>query len=245
MKNNFSIIITMAGASKRFFDAGFKEPKYMLDLNGKTLFSHVLSSFESYFDKAEFVFIIRNINQTHSFIQKECKLLKIKNYKLSTLNLLTTGQADTLYQGLELINFNKEKSIMVFNIDTIIKKFVLPHSFFEYDGYLQVFKGSGKNWSYVKPLNKASTKVIETAEKKEISNLCSTGLYYFKNYNLFRQAFLNNQIIDDRLKERYIAPLYNTLIKNGLNINYQLTERKNISLCGTPEEYNELLKKFN
>ena len=56
---------------------------------------------------------------------------------------------------------------------------------------------------------------------------------------------INYSIIDDKLKKRYIGSKHNILIKNELNTNYQLTERKNIALCGIPEERNELLKKFN
>ena len=55
---------------------------------------------------------------------------------------------------------------------------------------------------------------------------------------------INYPIIDDKLKQGYIAHIHYTLIKNRLNINYKLTERKNIDLCVIPEEYNELLKKF-
>ncbi|TOH10549.1 capsular biosynthesis protein, partial [Vibrio parahaemolyticus] len=43
------IVIPMAGMSSRFFKAGYKLPKYMLEAHGKSLFEHSLRSFESYF----------------------------------------------------------------------------------------------------------------------------------------------------------------------------------------------------
>ena len=40
----------------------------------------------------------------------------------------------------------------------------------EIDGYLETFIGSGPNWSNVIPRDESNQTVIETAEKKEISN---------------------------------------------------------------------------
>ena len=42
-------------------------------------------------------------------------------------------------------------------------------------------------------------------------------------------------------KERYIAPLYNELIQDGLKVHSSLSERSCFTICGTPEEYKETL----
>ena len=111
------------------------------------------------------------------------------------------------------------------------------------DGYLEVFEGTGSNWSYAKPESDKSNRVIETAEKNPIWNLCSTGLYHFKKASNFLAAFEEAMSNKGGLvnNEYYIAPLYNTLIKKGLDIRYDLVPFEDITCCGVPEEYEAFL----
>ena len=44
-----------------------------------------------------------------------------------------------------------------------------------------------------------------------------------------------------QLKELYIAPIYNLLIQDGLDIRYTLIARNEVIFCGVPSEYVEFL----
>ena len=55
------IIIPMAGLSSRFFNAGFKEPKYKLRAHGKTLFEWSVKTFEKLYQTEKFIFICRDV----------------------------------------------------------------------------------------------------------------------------------------------------------------------------------------
>lgn len=48
------IVIPMAGLSRRFAEAGYAQPKYMLPLPGGSVFAHAVGSFREYFDKNHF-----------------------------------------------------------------------------------------------------------------------------------------------------------------------------------------------
>ncbi len=235
----------MAGLSSRFTKAGYKTPKYMLQAHGKTLFEWSILSFKKYFSTEDFLFIIRDISGTKAFVKNQIHHLGLKKGIICTLDAPTTGQAETVYLGLSKKQVEKNEPITVFNIDTFRPGFEFPGKIESYDGYLEVFKGSGTNWSYAKPENQNSTRVVYTAEKNEISDLCSTGLYYFKMASLFQDAYLN--ALDTPLekldaRERYIAPLYNHLITNDYAIHYHLIDRNEVIFCGVPDEYTEFLK---
>jgi hypothetical protein len=167
--------------------------------------------------------------------------MKIENYEIISLDQPTKGQAETVYIGLERLKLCQSTPILIFNIDTFRKNFCLPSEIGNYDGYLEVFKGSGKNWSYILPYDNASTQVKETAEKNEISNFCSTGLYYFSSLKMYNSAFTKSNN-DNSLGEKYIAPIYNYLINNGNKIHYYLIPREDVIFCGTPQEYEHLIK---
>jgi NDP-sugar pyrophosphorylase family protein len=239
-KDDIAIIISMAGLSKRFSDAGYIVPKYMLEIFGETVFENAVRSFSKYFKSNDFIFIARPLCDTGRFIEEKCQKLGIISHNTIILDLTTGGQAETVFIGLINCSINENKPILIFNIDTFRPNYSFPADIEKWDGYLEVFYGSGPNWSYARPLNKNSTRVIETAEKVEISNLCSTGLYYFKSFEIFKKAY-NGYYQEITTKELYVAPLYNSLISSDYQIHYFLIERKEVIFCGTPEEYRSLL----
>lgn len=232
------IIFPMAGLSSRFTKAGYDKPKYMLSLKGHSVFFHAVNGFKKYFNEFQFLFIYRDIQDTKNFIQKECKKLGLLSYQSIKLDKETLGQAHTVMLGLQKANINDNESILIFNIDTFRSNFSLPTTLdlSKIDGYLEVFQAQGEQWSFV--LAGENDRVIKTTEKERISNLCSSGLYYFKNILEFKQAFYTMQNHNDLSKgEFYIAPMYNYLIKKGLLIKYHKISLDEIVFCGTPDEY--------
>lgn len=236
------IIIPMAGMSRRFSEAGYDKPKFMLKLKGLSLFKHSLLSFKDYFKAEKFLFIARNVIGFNDFILNEVLELGINNFEIILLDEETTGQAETVFEGINKCEILPRESITIFNIDTFRPDFKYS-SETNYDGYLEVFKGTGQNWSYVKFDPKQTNKVIETAEKNPISDLCCTGLYFFKHHEDFLEAFLYYRDNSIFVKgELYVAPLYNFLINKGKFISYDLISEDDVIFCGVPSEYENLLK---
>lgn len=239
------IVIPMAGMSSRFFKAGYKKPKYMLEAHGETLFEHSVKSFEHYFSSLPFLFIVKDVFDTPNFVKQMATKMSIETFYVSVLSEDTRGQAETVTLGLEQLEqqgVNYNGAITIFNIDTFRPNFELPEVATNSDGYLEVFKGSGDNWSFAKPMKAGSTQVSQTAEKNPISELCSTGLYYFnrkQDYLDAYYAYLAKPQSEWEKGELYIAPLYNLLIERDLNIHYHLIERDEVIFCGVPDEYKD------
>jgi hypothetical protein len=218
----------------------------MLYAGNKSLFNLAVCGFSNYFKSCSFLFIARDLFDTKSFIEKECELLGIDKFETILLENPTKGQAETVFLGLTMAGTGEDEPITIFNIDTFRPNFIFPGEIGEWDGYLEVFKGEGANWSYAKTESNQSTKVIETAEKVPISNYCSTGLYFFKSAGLFKDAFQSKELSTQTgdIKELYVAPLYNVLIKGNKNIHIHLIEKDEVAFCGVPDEYYAYLKKL-
>ena len=238
-----TIIIPMAGLSSRFTKAGYVLPKYMLYVKNKSLFNLAVSSFEKYFDTCRFVFVARDVFDTKTFIERECELLGIKDFTVVILPQPTKGQAETVLEGITRAGVPEQEPILIFNIDTFRPGFTFPEDMKEWDGYLEVFVGSGKNWSYAKTESEDSTLVVETAEKVEISRYCSTGLYYFGTASSFVTAYtINLEHPCDGKAELYVAPLYNHLIRSGKKIHIHVIDREDVIFSGVPAEYEQILQ---
>lgn len=236
----------MVGLSSRFKAAGYLQQKFMLPLWKHTVFSYAVSSFKYYFKTQTFLFVIRKDQYSEEFIKCECTRLGIDDTKIVVLPTVTRGQAETVMEGIIRSECQIDEPITIFNIDTFRPGFRFPNFFNinEIDGYLEVFEGSGANWSYVQPDTSRPFGVSETAEKREISNLCCTGLYHFGSAKLYETAYYeycNRDVSNLDAGELYVAPLYNALIQKGYDIRYSLIKRSDVIFCGIPSEYESLL----
>ncbi|MGL5471484.1 MAG: glycosyltransferase family 2 protein [Shewanella sp.] len=233
------IVIPMAGLSSRFFKAGFDKPKYMLEAHGKSLFQHAVNSFQHHFQSEHFLFIVRDIQHTVDFVKQQAQALGIQSFSVKLLNQETRGQAETVFIGIK-DEINTKQPLTIFNIDTFRPNFTFPNELNDWDGYLEVFDGQGDNWSFVRPKSETSTQAIETAEKRPISQLCCTGLYYFASLQDYCDAYQHYLALPQEQWEKgelYVAPLYNYLIQKGKQIHYHLIDQGDVIFCGVPDEY--------
>lgn len=240
------IVIPMAGNSSRFYRAGYTRPKYELPVGDATLFAICVSSFQSSFDSEMFLFICRDGVDADLFVARECARLGIRDYQCVVLPEVTRGQAETVLLGLEMAGVAPDESLLVFNIDTARPGYAFPAECRESDGYLEVFAGEGEHWSFVKPVSPQSRQVAETSEKKRISSLCCTGLYYFARAGDFmricREAIGDIDNFRRLWGELYIAPMYNSFIQSGAVVTYHEVGVDEVLFSGTPDEYAALLE---
>lgn len=243
------IVLPMAGLSSRFFKAGYTVPKYMLPLHGRSVFQHALGSFAAQWDDETILIICRDVYDTPTFIRTECAAMGVPadNLRVVVLDQETGGQAETVALGLKQAQADPQAPLTIFNIDTFRPGFQHPTTFdlAQIDGYVEVFQGPGTHWSFVRPDpdHPAEQRALEVTEKVRISDLCSTGLYYFKTVQLFRDLYAPIAAKPPETLqggERYVAPLYNDAIQAGRDIRYALIARADVHFCGTPDEYTAL-----
>lgn len=233
------IVIPMAGRSQRFTDAGYDRPKYRLDLHGRSVFDHAVGSFAAEFARTPFLFIVGPDPGGADFVRARCRSLGVAEVEVVALDRPTAGQAETVERGVA--DIGDDTALTIFNIDTFRPGFTFPGGQLErLDGWLEVFRGEGANWSYVKPAPGPEPLALETAEKRPISDLCCTGLYHFARAGDFRTALAAERRAP-QAAELYVAPLYNHLIRRGLRIGYRLIGTDEVVFCGTPAEYEALL----
>lgn len=238
------IVIPMLGRSSRFFRAGYSLPKYELPIGGETVFDYVIRSFEPYFETDEFFFGVREDFHAYEFVSQKLKERGISEFQIFEFDRETEGQASSVWEILKLSEVLSEKpeaELLVFNADTFLTRFQIEPPELAGDGYLEVFRGEGDHWSFVKPTGDGN-RVLRTAEKLRISDLCSNGLYYFRSVEIYGRGYEELVRTDDRTNgEFYIAPMYNHLIRLGMDIRYKLVQEDDSVFCGTPAEYEHLV----
>lgn len=236
-KNKLDIVITMAGLGSRFRKAGFNVPKYMIEVKGKTLFEWSLISLQPFYEIAStFIFIVLKdkAEDVLLFINKKCKLLGIKKYNIVCIDRLTDGQASTALLASKY--WNLDHSLLIYNIDTYIEPSGVNPNSIRGDGFIPCFNALGNHWSFAKLGENG--KVIEVREKERISDHCTVGAYYFKSCRLFSELYDRYYKTNGNLEkgEKYVAPLYNEMIKDGYNVYITDIDSSLVHVLGTPEE---------
>ena len=237
----FCNIITMAGLGSRFRKAGYNVPKFMIEAKGKTLFEWSMQSLEDFKKDSKFIFIVRKEDNIDNFIEKQCEKIDIKNYEIINLDRLTSGQAETAKIAVDKCNDDDE--IMIYNIDTNINPQYFKKSDIKGDGCIPCFNAPGEHWSFVK-LNDDG-KAIEVKEKVKISDNASVGAYYFKSASEYKRVYDIYYKDDKNLEkgEKYIAPMYNQLIKENKDVRIIEIPYKEVNCLGTPEELQIFINK--
>lgn len=243
MEGKLDIVITMAGLGSRFKKAGYEEPKYMIKAHEKTLFEWSMMSLRDFQDKADqYIFIVRKEDQSAKFIKEECDKIGIMRHQIIEIDYLTDGQATTAM--LASNKWNRDNGLLIYNIDTYVEPGQMKYQELKGDGFIPCFLGKGDHWSFVK-LDEEG-KAIEVREKTRISDYCTLGAYYFRTCglyeNLYNEYYLDNGNLEKG--EKYVAPLYNYLIKQGGEVYISVVESMAIHVLGTPEELQEFIKDY-
>jgi len=111
------------------------------------------------------------------------------------------------------------------------------------DGLIMTMKSSDPKWSYVSIDSQLF--VTRVVEKQVISNEATVGIYGFGTGRLFVQAADEMIREDVRVNnEFYVAPVYNSIIKNGGKIGvYNIgSDASGMYGLGTPEDLELFLK---
>lgn len=230
------VVITMAGLGSRFREAGYQVPKYMIKVHDKTLFEWSMSSLKGFHEVVDqYIFIVRNEDYASGFIKSESERLGIDNPKVIEISYVTDGQATTAMLANKI--WNCDNGLLIYNIDTYVEAFSMNFRELKGDGFIPCFRGNGDHWSFVRLDN--AGKVEEVREKVRISNYSTLGAYYFKSCNLYQELYNEYYFGNDNLEkgEKYIAPMYNYLIKNKRGDVYiSVVDQDKIQVLGTPEE---------
>jgi NDP-sugar pyrophosphorylase family protein len=233
----------MAGRSSRFFDAGFKESKYKIEIEGHPILFWVLKSFERY-KSSEIVLILGEHNSDDKKFVEDIASHLFEKVTVNVLTTTTYGQADTVMFGLQTLEMRDDQPLLIFNIDTIRPGFYCPE-YGQSSLWVETFNGQGSHWSFISKDDAEERRVIQIAEKVRISNFCCTGAYYFPSFQLYHELW-SSCFLNETWKfegEHYVSHVISEGLSRGIPTFYDNVPEDKVLLCGTPEEYSVLVEK--
>lgn len=224
------VIIPMAGNGQRFVDAGYTDPKPMIDVAGKPMIARVMESL-SPVGGAWFVLVSRIDVQS------------AENVTVVGLDEPTRGAAETVLAAADAV---VEGPVMVANCDQYVTGGIddFLSAVANYDAGIMVFNSTNPHHSYVQI--DAYDVVTRIAEKQVISDLAVVGIYWFaESANLFDYAI---DVIDNDTRvngEFYLSSILDLMILDGLKVKTWEVDVHDKHILGTPEELRIFLDKVD
>lgn len=223
-----NILILMAGNAKDYEEKGYSYPKYLIEVQNKPIIQRIIESLENVSSKI--TCIIRKEDQEKYFLGDTLKILYPKCNIIEVAGN-TKGAVCTALFAIDEINNDDE--LLILNGDQLIKTDIAPaiEDFRKrnLDGGIVVFNAVHPKYSSV--LLDENNFVIQTSEKRPISNLASSGCCYFKKGSQFVEACF--KVIEKDVNTQgmyYISSTFNEMILKQLKIGtYEIPKKDYIS----------------
>lgn len=243
-------VVAAAGEGRRFREAGFREEKFEIEAHGRTLTHWALRSLP--LDIGQKIVVIGQASRREALERATRAALTELGHgeafvrerlEFVWLPHVTRGQAETvLHAKVVLRDLWNTSPLAIYNIDTYFESSRLKQRLMGFansglQGLMGLFPAEGEHLSFGRVEN---GRVVETAEKKRISPLASTGLYVFKSGALLEELVNRHGAeVVAQSRELYVAPFYNHVIRDHGPVGYDVAER--VLPIGTPEELQSFL----
>ncbi len=227
-----NIVVPMAGRGSRFKDAGYEDPKPLIDIYGHRMIEYVIKNITPNCDH-HFIFICQ---EEHIREFELDKLLKGVSPKCSIIpiNYITEGAACTVLLAEEEID--NEEPLMIANSDQFVDIDINTYlgKISDYDGLIMTMPSNHPKWSYIAYTEEGDVTLVR--EKEVISDQATVGIYNYKHgkdFCRFAHEMINKDIRVNG--EFYVAPVYNEMIEFGKRITFHNIGNKMHGI-GTPED---------
>jgi len=246
------IIIPMSGIGNRFIQAGYKDPKPLIVVDGKPIIEHVCDLFPNE-DKFTFICNSKHLAETNMrevllSIKQTANIVEIPNHKKGPVYAVSLIE--------NLIEDDEEVIVNYCDFGTYwdYEDFLKHTRDRDADGAIPSYKGfhphmlGSTNYAFMRDENQW---MLEIKEKEpftdnRMNEYASNGTYYFKKGAYVKKYFKEIMDKDINLKgEYYVSLIYNLLIQDNLKVS--IYDVQHMLQWGTPqdvEEYNTWSKYF-
>lgn len=236
-----NIIIPLGGLGSRFLETGFSLPKPLINLLFKPILFWLLDSLS--LSDSDRVIVVCN-KRLIKYRFKELINKSYKNIDVIYLESDTRGAAETVLFGLQIADLNKPTLLLdgdTFYIADILKIYresVNKNVVFSFKQ-----QDDRPIYSYVKVVE---NKIVQIAEKQQISDLANTGAYAFATGEILKQycELAVKKFNKAKQKELYTSSIILDMIHDNVNFECIILQDTDFEVVGTPLQYKLFHNKY-
>lgn len=216
-----NILIPISASDAYFSKEDFAFPKPLIDILGKPMVGHTIDSLLSLDGDVRFTFVLQDeLCDLYSIDKMLALMVKGHDCKVVRLKKATQGAICSCLMASGHIDLDEE--LLISNSDHIhrsnLNSAIASFRERDLDMGLVTFDSTHPRWSYVRL---EGGDVIETSEKKVISNYAVAGLYYYKKGTDFidaaKKVIFNEVLVQNAY---YISQSVNEMILAGKKVSH-------------------------
>lgn len=209
-----NIVIPMAGRGSRFSDAGYLDPKPLINIGGRRMIDIVVANLRPS-EEHRFIFVCQNKHIEDYGLEGLLKGLA-DQVEIVGIEGVTQGAACTVLKAKKLID-NSDK-LMIANSDQWVDLNIDDYlGNMENDGLIMTMTAEDEKWSFV-DLDE-NQRVRGVVEKVKVSDEATVGVYNFRRGSDFCRYAEQMILAGDKSKgEYYVAPVYTYMCKDGATV---------------------------
>jgi dTDP-glucose pyrophosphorylase len=232
---NLQLMVLMSGRDDAFRDAGYLYPKSLVEIAGDPLIQVVLDSLAEL--RGQSTRVICTIRREEDRKHHTGAVIRLIEPRADVVLVdETAGAACSALLAIE--HLVPHDPLVIVNGDQLLRG-DLPRILDGFakaglDGGIVVFEAVHPRWSYVRC--GPDGLVVETAEKRPISNLATAGIYYFKRAGDFLSATMSMIKKNAHVGNSYfVCPAYNEMILNQARIGIAKVSKSAYVSLANPE----------
>ena len=215
----------MSGMSSRFTNAGYTVPKFMIEVDGKTIIQHIV---ELYPVDSDFLFVINDDHAKDEELLEYLEGLEIDQLNICSIPVHKKGPVYSVQNFEHYIEDDEQVIVNYcdFSMDWDYYDFEEFVNTNDCDGCVVCYTGfhphmlGSDNYAFCK-VDEDNT-IQEIREKQPFTNdkmseFASTGTYYFRKGSYVKKYF--HELMEKEItvnNEYYVSMVYNLLIEDGL-----------------------------
>ncbi|HUU46423.1 MAG TPA: glycosyltransferase family 2 protein [Acidobacteriota bacterium] len=233
--SGLNILVPLAGEGRSFREHRSVFPKPLVEIGGKPMIQVVVENLAALMP-ARFIFVI-NRDDAERFALAEVLRLVAENCEVIVAPGPTRGAACTAM--LAIRHIDNDDPLVIANGDQFLNcdlsEFLADAYLRELDGSMITFRSVHPKWSFARLDDDGF--VVETSEKRPISNNATAGVYYFRCGRGFVRVCQSMIRKDARVMDQFfICPAYNEMILEGARIRTYAVPDDVMFPLTTPEE---------
>jgi NDP-sugar pyrophosphorylase family protein len=211
------LIMPMAGRGSRFEREGHVLPKPLIPLFGRPLFAWAIEAVTSVMPDTAITCVVLEDHVERFGIDKHI-IRAYPRARIVVLPEVTKGAVDTALAGLAAID--RAAPVVINDCDHYFGFPQMPDAVREMregaaDAVLCTFAASSPNYSFARFGNDGA--LVETAEKRAISDRAIAGAYGFASADIFTRA-ADAYRLNCPYDETFISGVYNELVREGRRV---------------------------
>ncbi len=234
------IVIAAAGLSRRFTEAGYKLPKFMLPLGKRTVFDEVLASYKHYAENEHFVVPIRG-NDSHgvyNFVKTRMEAAGIKKISIVPMGF-SDGMLPHVYQAINRVPHENEQLVIAM-ADIFRPNYEMP-PFRPKTVTIDFAQKPEKDL----PVRHTFRSAVRTSDLKSSAYHFDSVQGFLDTYGRSRTpSWVNNQLGEKAMEITEYVRTIGSLLTRGYAIRPRIIPIGGTIFCGNPAQYQQLQSNY-